>query len=459
LIPDPRVRLLNQAVPPIHAEYVLYWAQANRRIDFNPALDFAVRLANQSKLPLLVYEALTCSHEWANDRFHTFILEGVPENARRAERIRAGYVFYHRARMSDPDDVLYVLANKALAVVTDDFPAYLPSIFNPRAASRIEVPYYVVDASCIVPMALIGKQQYAAYALRPKIRKALPEFLVPPLPVKLARPWTGATPSFHTVVTAEKIPNMVAASDIDHTVLPCKAFRGGRKEALKRLKKFLDHNLIRYARLNREPSAKATSQLSPYLHFGHVSSLEVALAVRESAEEHQLIADEFLEQLIVRRELAFNFARFGPAPEKLSALPDWVQATLKKHAADPRDPIYARERFDRAATHDELWNACQRELLRDGIIHGYYRMYWGKKIVEWSRTPQEALDTMIYLNDRYALDGRDPNTYTNILWCLGLHDRPWGERRIFGMVRYMSLDGMKRKTDVEAYLRTNSPVL
>lgn len=452
---NPRVRLLNQGTAPADAEYVLYWAQANRRVDSNYAFSFAAQLANQQSLPLLVYEGLTCSHPWANDRFHTFILEGVVENERRSRQLGAGYVFYHRAKHSDPNDILYVLAGKASAVVTDDFPAYIPAAFNPRVAERIGAPYYIADASCIVPMSAIGKQQYAAYALRPKIHKALPEFLLPVPEVKLARQWTGAAFPFGSRVTEENIPDLVHQSEIDHSVPRSTAFRGGRGEALKRLKQFLERNLVRYARHNREPSEKATSQLSPYLHFGCISSLEVALTVRAYAAEHKLVADEFLEQLIVRRELAFNFARYGPRPDRIESLPDWVQATLNKHAKDKREYLYTREQFDRAATHDDLWNACQRELLRDGMIHGYYRMYWGKKILEWSRTPQDALDTMIFLNDRYALDGRDPNTYTNILWCLGLHDRPWTERPIFGMIRYMSLDGMKRKTNVDAYLREN----
>jgi deoxyribodipyrimidine photo-lyase len=452
---DRRVALLNRKAAPPGAAYVLYWAQANRRLDSNHTLAFAARLANQQSLPLLVYEALTCSHPWANDRFHTFILEGVPENAKRATQLGAGYIFYHRAKKSDPNDVLYALARKAHAVVTDDFPSYLPAAFNARVAGRIGVPYYIVDASCVVPMAAIEKQQYAAYTLRPRIQKLLPQFLTRVPAVKLAKRWTGEASRFHTEVTAERIPDLINRSEIDHTVPPSKEFRGCRSEGKKRLKHFLEANLVRYARLNREPSAKATSQLSPYLHFGHISSTEIALAVRDYAAEHKLIAEEFLEQLIVRRELAFNFARYGPPADRISSLPDWAQATLQKHTRDPRDPVYTREQFDNASTHDQLWNACQHELLRDGVIHGYYRMYWGKKIIEWSPTPQDALDTMIYLNDRYALDGRDPNTYTNILWCFGLHDRPWTERPIFGMVRYMSLDGMKRKTDVELYLRKN----
>jgi len=224
-------------------------------------------------------------------------------------------------------------------------------------------------------------------------------------------------------------------------------------QIITRLDAFLRDHLADYAQHRNEPSRHATSGLSPYLHFGHISALEVALAVQKYASGHKLIATEFLEQLIVRRELAFNFAQYGPRPDSLAALPGWAQTTLHKHARDRRNPTYSRAQFERAETHDSLWNATQRELLRDGTIQGYYRMYWGKKIIEWCESHQEALEIMIYMHDRYALDGRDPNTYANILWCFGLHDRPWAERPIFGMIRYMSLEGMKRKTDVDSYVR------
>jgi deoxyribodipyrimidine photo-lyase len=215
----------------------------------------------------------------------------------------------------------------------------------------------------------------------------------------------------------------------------------------------LRDKLRRYSTERNEPSANATSGLSPYLHFGHISSLQVALAVRDFASEHKLMADEFLEELIVRRELAFNLARHCDGLDSLDALPKWARETLAKHARDRRDPMYTRDEFERARTHDQLWNAAQTELLLFGKIHGYYRMYWGKKIIEWSHSPEDALATMIYLNDRYALDGRDPSGYANILWCFGLHDRPWPERPIFGTVRSMSYEGMRRKTDVDAYVR------
>jgi deoxyribodipyrimidine photo-lyase len=440
-----RVRKLNDREVREGARYVLYWAQINRRAESNHALAFAADLANQRGLPLLFYEGLTCTYPFANDRLHTFLLEGVPETARRLAKLGIGYVFHLRKHRRDSHDALAILAADAAAVVTDDHPA--PG----SVPSRLDIPYYAVDSSCIVPMSHFEKQEYAAYTIRPKIHKVLARYLTPVAPIRMKKKWDAPASPLHCEV--KNIPQLVAECEIDHSVAPSVEFRGGRKEAERRLKHFLENNLRRYAKTSNQPAEKSTSGLSPYLHFGHISPVEIALAVKNYAEQHKLIAEEFLEQLIVRRELAFNFARFGPQPDTLAALPNWAQATLRKHAKDKRDPIYTRDQFERAETYDELWNATQREMLRDGKIHGYYRMYWGKKIIEWSATPQDALDTMIYLHDKYALDGRDPNTYTNILWCFGLHDRPWTERPIFGMVRYLSLDGMKRKTDVEAYIQ------
>ena len=207
------------------------------------------------------------------------------------------------------------------------------------------------------------------------------------------------------------------------------SFKGGRLEAERRLKDFLHSNLRRYANGRNEPSEHATSGMSPYLHFGQISALEIALRVQAYADAHKLIATEYLEELIVRRELAFNYARFVENPGDLKNLPDWCQQNMRKHERDKREPLYTREQLETAATYDELWNATQREMLERGKIHGYYRMYWGKKIIEWTRGYQEAADLMIDLHGRYALDGRDPNTYTNILWCFGLHDRPWPSGR------------------------------
>jgi deoxyribodipyrimidine photo-lyase len=424
----------------------------NRRVDSNHALAYAVRLANERDLPLLVYEGLTCTYPYANDRFHTFLLEGVPETARRLKPLGIGYVFYLRRHREDPDDILYRLARTAAAVVTDDYPTFIARGHNARVPGKLDVPYLVVDSSCVVPMNAIEKREYAAYTIRPKITKLLPSYLRPVEPIRIRRRFHEAIPEFHTKVEESSIADLVASCDIDHSVAPAIGFRGGAAAAEKRLQSFLRSRLRRYARDRNEPSAHATSELSPYLHFGHISALHVALKVKSYAEEHHLIADEFLEELIVRRELAFNFARHVDNPASLDNLPEWAQETIRRSRRDKRPQTYTRDQLEGAETYDDLWNATQKELLLRGKIHGYYRMYWGKKIIEWSPSYQDALDAMVYLHDRYALDGRDPNTYTNILWCLGLHDRPWPERPIFGKLRYMSLEGMRRKTHVDSYL-------
>ncbi len=424
----------------------------NRRAHSNHALDYAIELANERHLPVLFYEGLTCSYKQANDRLHTFILEGVPDTAQALRERQVGYAFYLRRRKSDPNNLVYELAKKAAVVVTDDYPAFIAADHNARVPDRMDVAYFAVDSSCIVPMNCFSRHEYAAYTMRPKITRMLPDHFHAAPERKPDVAWKLKKPAFHVEVTRNEIPSLVASCEIDHTVPASLAFRGGSVAADERLQSFLRDHLKVYAKTRNEPSAHATSNLSPYLHFGHISSLQVALAARDYAKQHHLIATEFLEELIVRRELAFNFARFAVRVDGFDDLPDWARKTLAKHAPDRRDPVYTAEQMERAQTYDPLWNATQKELLLRGKIHGYYRMYWGKKIIEWSATYQEALDLMLHLHDRYALDGRDPNTYTNVLWCFGLHDRPWFERPIFGVLRYMSFDGMKRKTNIHAYI-------
>ncbi len=447
-----RVTVLNDRPVRARADYVLYWSQMNRRVESNHALEFAVERANRLKLPVLFYEGLTCDYPCANDRFHTFLLEGVPETARRLGRRGIGYCFYLRQRRSSANDVLYRLASRAAMVVTDDYPAFVAERHNRSVPAKLDIPYIAVESSCVVPMRFFTAKQYGAYTLRPRLSKVLNEHLRPLDPLAVVRKWTGPAPDFHTTVTADGIAELVASCEIDHSVKPSLSYGGGRAAAEQHLRVFVEEKLARYERDRNEPSAHATSNLSPWLHFGHISALEVALAAKLYAAENDISADAFLEELIVRRELAFNHAlHAGESAGQLSSLPDWAQKTLRAHNCDPRDPVYTYEDFETARTHDSLWNACQKEMLLRGKIHGYYRMYWGKKIIEWARTHEDALQTMLRIHDRYALDGRDPNTTTNILWCFGLHDRPWKERPVFGMVRWMSLEGMKRKTDVEAY--------
>ena len=423
----------------------------NRRVESNHGLAYAIHWADKLNLPVLFYEGLTFDYPYANDRMHTFLLEGVAETEKRLKKLGAGYAFYLRKDKNSRNNVFYRLATDAALIVTDDYPTFIAAAHNAAVPAKVAVPYYVVESSCVVPPSLIPDRQYAAYAIRPKINKLLAEHMTPLEMKPPKRKWDGPKPDFHVVV--DSVPKLVASCAIDHSVPPSTTFRGGRVAVERHLKSFLESKLRRYANERNSPSSHATSDMSPYLHFGHISGLELALAVRDYADEHKLMAGEYLEELIVRRELAFNFARTSPKLDSLDILHEWVRNTLAKHDGDERPYLYTRSQFECADTHDALWNATQKEMLLRGKIHGYYRMYWGKKIIEWSSSHNEALSTMIYLHDRYALDGRDPNTYTNILWCFGLHDRPWTERPIFGMIRYMGLDGMKRKTNVDGYLK------
>lgn len=447
-----RTQKLNDAPERPDRRYVLYWAQMNRRVDFNHGLLYACELANRLRLPVLFYEGLTCTYEYANDRLHTFVLQGVPETARRLQRHGIGYVFYLRKKRSDRNDILYELAKRAAAVVTDDYPVFIARQHNASVPHKLDIAFYAVDSSCIVPMSCIPTRQYAAYTIRPKIKKLLPKYLNPAGKLHVNQKYAAAIPSFHTEIREAEIPKLVSQCEIDHSVSPSPVFVGGSMAAENLLKHFLKENLRRYPEGRNEPSEHATSHMSPYLHFGQISALEIALAAQTYARDHKIDADAYLEELIVRRELAFNYARHVERPGDLSNLPEWCQETMNKHAKDRRDPLYTPQQLERGETYDDLWNATQKEMLLAGKIHGYYRMYWGKKIIEWSRSYESAAKLMIDIHGRYALDGRDPNTFTNVLWCFGLHDRPWPERPIFGKMRFMSADGMKRKTDTGAYI-------
>jgi deoxyribodipyrimidine photo-lyase len=447
-----RVRKVEDAGVRPGGEYVLYQVRVNRRVESNHALTYAAGIANSLELPLLVCERLRCD-EYANERSHTFVLEGVPEFAAAVRSLGAGYVFHLERKPGDADRAFRKLAGGAAALVTDDYPDTLLDRYGSALPASLGLDTYAVDSSCIVPMRLHPAQAYAAYSLRPKIHAKLPRFLQPAPAAKLKKRFPKTAFAAHTEVERAAIPALVAGCAIDHSVPPSTSFRGGRGHALERLERFLSKRLRRYAADKNEPSAHATSDLSPYLHWGHVAALEVALAAGEYAREHKLMAEEFLEELIVRRELAFNFCCHAPWPDRLESVPDWARATLDEHRKDARDPVYTPAQLDAAATCDELWNATQDELRLRGKIHGYYRMYWGKKILEWAETPELALATMLHLHDRYALDGRDPNTFANILWCFGLHDRPWPGRPIYGKIRTMTRQGMERKTDTASYLR------
>ncbi len=421
--------------------YILYWAQSARRLRNNLALEYAIRSANELKLPVLVYESVRPDYPFANDRIHAFILEGVRQNAADASARGLRYHFFLPKTAQEARGVVRQLATQARRVVTDEFPTSIVAAQTARFVARSPVAVHRVDGNGILPMRAFAKEQYSARILRDRAH-ALFRTLWPAVEEREpAKPFRGEVelPSF-----AGENPREAARScDIDHAIAPVPIV-GGRDAALARLELFLREGLRGYA-TERNKAIRHLSGLSPYLHFGHIGIHEIAARVLESDAPDEDV-DSFLEESIIRRELSFNMCFHNPGYASLEALPAWAKASLDRHRGDRRKPLYSYEELERAGTHDEVWNLAQRQLLARGTIHGYLRMLWGKKIIEWSETPEEALQTMLRLHDVYAIDGRDPNTYAGVLWCFGKHDRPWvPERPIFGTIRWMSSEQTAKK--------------
>jgi deoxyribodipyrimidine photo-lyase len=480
-----RIRTLNDA--PIRADrgYVLYWMTVNRRVRANPALERAAALSRELSRPVLVLEALRCGYPYASDRLHAFVMQGMAENARRLAD-RALYHPWLERREGEGKGLLAAVAAHACAVVTDDYPAFFIPRMLAAAAGRIDVRLEAVDASCLVPFRLAGRDFPTAQAYRRFLHGVLPAWLtrlpaqdplaraVPPgqatLPAGVAERWRAEDPR-----ELAEPDRLLPEISVDHRVKPC-ARRGGASAAEAQLRAFLADRLDRFAEERNDPDAQATSGLSPWLHFGHLGTFDVIREIlgRERWTPDRLAkrpsgrragywglcapAEAFLDQLVTWRELGFVTCAHRPDHREYVSLPAWARATLERHAGDPRPRLYRCDELAAGRTGDRLWNAAQRQLVEEGAIHGYLRMLWGKKILEWSASPGEALEVMLELNDRYALDGRDPNSVSGIFWCLGRYDRPWGpERPIFGTVRYMSSGNTRRKLRLERYLARFAP--
>jgi len=448
-----RVIQMNDKQTNPNGRYVLYWMQMFKRVENNHALIWAIRKANELKLPLVVYEGLKYYYPWASDRLHTFILEGVEEKQKEFERLGIRYVFYLQKDKGSAKNIVAKLAQDAALIVTDDYPCFIIPGHNRRIAERTNVPVHAVDSCGIIPMSKFDKEEYAAYTIRPKIKKLLPNYLKPITEetVEFDSTDIDLDADFETIVTADNIAKLVSECDIDHSVLPSRIYYGGTANGRIRLKKFVEEILPDYENARNKPDRDGSSRLSAYLHFGFLSPLEIALAVQD-ADAPQASKDAYFEELIVRRELSFNMTRHNANYDSLAALPAWVHKTMREHADDPRQFTYSLEQLEAARTHDELWNACQREMVRTGEMHNYVRMLWGKNVIAWSPSYEVAFETLVHLNNKYCLDGRDPNSYAGILWCFGKHDRPWMERPVFGTIRYMTSNSTGKKFDSKKYL-------
>ena len=479
--PD-RLRVLVDRPPRPTGELVLYWMIAQRRLVWNLALDQAIAWAQELGRPLVVLEALRCDYPWASDRIHRFVVEGMAENARRAVGKRLLYVPYIEPELGAGKGLLRALSRRASVIVTDDFPCFFLPRMVDAAARQVDCRLEAVDGNGLLPLAATDAASSTAYAFRRILQKKLPlhlesmpaasplDSLGLPALKKLSvkegdRSWSWAADSLLAGDAAA-----LAALPIDHSVLPGLA-RGGSRAAEERWTTFLYQQLLSYPEKRNQPDEDGASGLSPYLHFGHLSVHQVLheLAEQERWSPEDVAgsasgaragwwrmsppAEVFLDQVVTWREVGYHFCHHRPDYDRYESLPPWALATLAKHAGDLRSPRYELADLAAGRTYDPLWNAAQRQLVEEGGMHNYLRMLWGKKVLEWSATPREALAMLVELNNRFALDGRNPNSYSGMFWCFGRFDRPWGpERPIFGTVRYMSSANTARKLHLKGYL-------
>jgi len=448
MISSARLKILVDAPPRPEAAYVLYWMQQSQRAEFNPALEYALEQANALDLPLLVCFGLTAFPE-ANVRHYDFMLRGLAEVRRRLAERGVGFVI----RKEPPHELARRLAADAALVVCDRGYLKIQRTWRARLAQGLaQDPHrrlVQVEGDVVVPVEVASdKHEYAARTIRPRIHRAWDDHLdhLQPRPVRRRADGLDVAGD----IDLDNVPGVLAGLKIDATVGPVQRFAPGEGAARERLQAFVARDLARYGELRGKPEANVASHMSPYLHFGQISPVEIALTARRAPASDSRAS--YLEELVVRRELAMNHAFYEPGYDTYDVLPDWARKTLAAHAADPRPHLYTRAQFEAAETHDPYWNAAMREMRATGYMHNHLRMYWGKKILHWSATPQEAFETILALNNRWFLDGRDANSFTNVGWIFGLHDRPWGPQPVFGTVRSMGANTFK-KFDADAYVR------
>jgi deoxyribodipyrimidine photo-lyase len=446
MIQKERIKALNKRWIKKGA-YVLYWMQASQRVEYNHALEYAILMANELRQPTIVFFGITDHFPEGNERHYTFMLEGLREVKRSLEKKGIQMVVLHKS----PELGAIQLAKRASLAVVDRGYLRIQKEWRNSAASRMDCPLIQIESDVMVPVEeTSSKEEYAAATLRPKINMKLNHFLVP---LKQTDPVVDSLSLEFDSFDIEDIGETISKLRIDRSVKKVSSFHGGTKEAKRHLQVFLEERLDQFPELRNNPTLDYLSHLGPYLHFGQISPLFIALKALETKSPG---TEAFLEELIVRRELSMNFVFYNEKYDSFDALPEWTKKTLRAHKKDKRQYTYTLEELESAKTHDPYWNAAQKEMVIKGKMHGYMRMYWGKKIIEWTKTPEEAYRIALYLNNKYELDGRDPNGFAGVAWCFGKHDRPWGERPIFGNVRYMNDKGLKRKFDADEYVKMMS---
>ena len=440
----PRVFRRRSGAPNGDGSCVVYWMQRAQRANDNAALDIAIMTGNALEKPVVTFFQLSARAYHANLRHYQFMLDGLTELPGALTKRNIGFVLHAD---SEEDILRFCAAVNPCLVIGDENPLRSAERARSRVAAALRVPFWTVDADVVIPTRLLGKEHYAARTIRPKLHAVLPMFLRPSANRVAKVKWHGRVSS--------RAPrrNLLDRIPVDRSVPSVPSFAGGAAAARKALASFIRDRLAGYAARRNQPDLEGTSRLSPYLHFGQIDPRVVALTVKKS-DAPGIDKKAFLEELIVRRELAMNFVRYNSSYDRFDACEPWADRSLRLHLGDPRQQIYSEKQLQHAETHDALWNAAQKQMVLTGWMHGYLRMYWAKKILEWSPAPAEAFEIAVRLNDRYELDGRDPNGYAGIAWAIvGKHDRAWGpERPVYGKIRYMSHDSTARKFNAKAYI-------
>ncbi len=427
---------------------VVYWVSRDQRVYDNWALLFAQQIAIEKKKELVVVFSLVPEFLDATLRQYDFMIKGLMEVEKELEKYSIPFFLLP----GDPVIEIPKFINDINAgnLISDFDPLKTKRKWKEKVLKQISIPFYEVDAHNIVPCLYVSqKREFGAYTIRPKIQKNLPGFLDRFPNLKKMKSSSS--------ISSDKInwKEVYSSLKVNENVKPVEWIIPGEKAAQKTLKDFIENKINNYSDLRNDPNADVLSNLSPYLHFGQISAQRVALTINEL--KNPAVTESFLEELIIRRELSDNFCYYNSGYDSFDGFPDWAKTTLNVHKKDEREFVYSTKQFEEANTHEDLWNAAQNELVNTGKLHGYMRMYWAKKILEWSKSPEEALRIAIYLNDKYELDGRDPNGYAGCAWAIGgVHDRAWTERPVYGKIRYMNRNGAKRKFDIEKYIFQNS---
>jgi len=447
---DPRITVRRPGPPLKDGKSIVYWTQrAQRGID-NPAVDLAIKIGNELGLPVVVFFSVISNYPHANLRHYAFLSQGLKDIEEDLAERNVAFVVRR-----PPNNSLEKLLKEVQAamLIGDENPCREPERWRKVLAKRLELPFWTVDADVVVPSSLFPKHQYMLHIMRPKLLAEMPKYLLSTPQTNAKREWKRPR-VFESFNVTDDITE--GWRNFDRSVKPVDNFTGGTHAALKRLEHFVANGLKDYPKQRNHPETDGTSMMSPYLHFGHISPVTIALGCQDAVRQGKAPAaarDAYFNELIGWRELSVNFVKYVTQYDSIEGAPEWARATLREHAADRRDPLYALEQLEKSETYDELWNAAQSQMVKMGWMHNYLRMYWAKKILEWAPNPALAWEWAVILNDKYELDGRDPNGYNGIAWAIGgVHDRPWFDRPIFGTVRYMSRGSTGKKFDSKRYI-------